>query len=372
MTLSDENIRSLYDKESYRELWAKALKAVESEEASFTLPTGDVRTAADLSGLLGAFDRPKPARRKLSPHSRTRVTVEELDARLLRGKAALGLRDLLEVITGKPVLSVGERRDVFAEEMSRVELDGWPWIDTWLDHCQSPRRVDSAVVRQTARQCAEVLSRLELHPDRAPRDHRPLRGIAESWTGDPKGLGSRTTTSGLVLRALALAHDRAVPTSTYERWLLWRRAGAITDDKSPWDIFISYAHEDDEFASPLAAALARAGLRVWFDQYTMLAGDSILEALDLGIRQSQAGLLVMSRHSVDKYWTRIERGALHAVASVQGTTLIPVLHGMPLDEFTTRLPTLAESVAIPSGLDVDVVVDRVLRAISGTPAGPPR
>jgi hypothetical protein len=43
---------------------------------------------------------------------------------------------------------------------------------------------------------------------------------------------------------------------------------------SYWDVFISYASEDKEdFVSPLASALRRRGLAVWYDQFTLEAGD---------------------------------------------------------------------------------------------------
>ena len=361
----------MYEKAAYKEMWAKALNAVELETASFTLRTGDVRTTDDLNGFLGVFDQPKPARRKLKPNSQTTVTLAELDARLRRGKAALGLRDLLEVITGKPVLSRGERRDIFAAEATEAGLDGWPWLETWLDYCQSPRRVDPTSVHRLAKQCVEVLSRLELDPRRLPVEHRPLRGFAESFTEGSNGLGPRSAVGQLVMRALALAHDRPVPVAAYDRWLLWLRVGVIMDEKSTWDVFISHAHEDKgDFVRPLADALARAGLRVWYDEYTVLPGDSILDSINRGVQRSQAGLLVMSHHSVEKYWTKLERDALHSIASVQGTRLIPILHGMTGREFTSLVPVLATRLAISSGIGVPAVVDRVLHAVSGIPFRP--
>lgn len=42
-----------------------------------------------------------------------------------------------------------------------------------------------------------------------------------------------------------------------------------------FDVFISHATEDKDFATPLASALTDAGLKVWYDEYELSIGDSI-------------------------------------------------------------------------------------------------
>ncbi|MEU4446582.1 TIGR02679 domain-containing protein [Actinosynnema sp. NPDC050801] len=364
MTLSNADVHELYGKQSYRELWTKALNALESDEAGFTVGTGDVHTANDIGGLLGAFDHPAPSRRKLRPGTRTTVTVAELDGRLRRGKFGNGLRELLETLIGEPVLTKAERRGIFTAELARVGLDSHPWAESWLDHCQSPRLVASTEVRVTAQRCAAILSRLVLDPGSYPDEHMPLRGLAESYTGDVSGLSPRHLVGRLVLRAVVSAHSKAMPTTSHDRWLSWLRAGVIMDDKSTWDVFISHAHEDkNDFVRPLASALRETGLRVWYDEYTMLAGDSIRESIDRGIQRSQAGLLVMSPHSLGKFWTRQEVNGFFSVARSQSTLLIPVLHGLAPEELARHSAMLADFRAIGSGIGVEAVVDDVLRAV---------
>ncbi|TQM80991.1 TIR domain-containing protein [Saccharothrix saharensis] len=354
----------MYGKPSYEELWDKALNAVESNRAGFTLKTGDVHTANDLSGLLGAFDQPTPTRRKLRPGTRTTVTVAELDTRLRRGKFGNGLRELLETLTGQPVVTTAERREIFAAELTKVGLAGHPWVGPWLDHCQKPRCMQSTEVRVTAQRCAAILTRLVLNPHTYPEEHTPLESLADIYTGDSAGLGPRRLVGQLVMRAVSSAHSKPIPTTTYERWLSWLRAGVIMDDQSTWDVFISHAHEDKiGFVRPLATALREAGLRVWYDEYTMVPGDSIRESIDKGIQRSQAGLLVMSPYFFRKFWTKQEVNGLFSMAAGQGTRLIPVLHGLDHEEFTRHSPMLADRYAIRSEVGVDAVVDGVLRAV---------
>ena len=51
-----------------------------------------------------------------------------------------------------------------------------------------------------------------------------------------------------------------------------------------FDIFLSHASEDKEtFARPLAEQLQAAGLRVWFDEFTLTVGDGLRRSIDRGL-----------------------------------------------------------------------------------------
>lgn len=58
-----------------------------------------------------------------------------------------------------------------------------------------------------------------------------------------------------------------------------------------WDLFISHAVEDKKsFVEPLALALSRFGLKVWYDDYTLKIGDSLSRSIDEGLAHSKYGL----------------------------------------------------------------------------------
>src|SRR5262249_34851197 len=47
----------------------------------------------------------------------------------------------------------------------------------------------------------------------------------------------------------------------------------VSEDAKRWDIFICHAGENkDTVARPLANALAQAGLKVWYDEFTLTLG----------------------------------------------------------------------------------------------------
>lgn len=74
-----------------------------------------------------------------------------------------------------------------------------------------------------------------------------------------------------------------------------------------WDVFISHASEDKEaVVRPMAAALVQAGLRVWYDEFTLTLGDGLRESIDRGLAQSRYGIVVLSPSFFGKRWPQQE------------------------------------------------------------------
>jgi hypothetical protein len=63
-------------------------------------------------------------------------------------------------------------------------------------------------------------------------------------------------------------------------------------------IFISYAHEDQEFVFKVATDLETRGARVWIDRGDIQGGEQWRESIETGIRDCQAFLLVVSPDSM--------------------------------------------------------------------------
>ena len=69
-----------------------------------------------------------------------------------------------------------------------------------------------------------------------------------------------------------------------------------------YSCFISYNHEDKEFAEKLHDALQKKGVRVWLDEHQMLPGDDIYEQIDRGIKHWDKVLLCCSSKSLSSWW----------------------------------------------------------------------
>ena len=80
-----------------------------------------------------------------------------------------------------------------------------------------------------------------------------------------------------------------------------------------WDVFISYASEDQSIvAKPLADALTKFGLRVWFAPFVLQVGDSLSRTIDRGLAESEYGIIVVSTAFLDKSWPEYELRGLIA------------------------------------------------------------
>ena len=136
-----------------------------------------------------------------------------------------------------------------------------------------------------------------------------------------------------------------------------------------WDVFISHASEDkNDFVRPLAEALQKRGLSVWFDEFELKVGDSLRESIDLGLSRSRFGIVVFSPHFFEKEWPQKELNGL-VTREMDGTKVIlPVWHNIDAEAVRSISPVLADRVAISSRKGLARVIDDLVQAI-GSPTG---
>ncbi len=91
-------------------------------------------------------------------------------------------------------------------------------------------------------------------------------------------------------------------------------------------VFISHSHKDKRFVEWLANSLAASGIDVWYDDWEIKVGDSILEKVNEGISQSDFLIVVLSKSSVNSRWVREELNAASAeMIEKAGIKILPVL-----------------------------------------------
>lgn len=132
-----------------------------------------------------------------------------------------------------------------------------------------------------------------------------------------------------------------------------------------WDVFISHATEDKEFVRGLASELKSRGLAVWYDDFTLKVGDRLRETIDYGLANSTYGIIVLSPNyfAKKKKWTKNELDALMAREKGNEKSILPVWHNINASELKKIAPILAERLAVPTNLGLDVVVSRLLEAM---------
>jgi hypothetical protein len=75
--------------------------------------------------------------------------------------------------------------------------------------------------------------------------------------------------------------------------------------------FISYSHQDEEFAQRLHGRLRQAGLRVWFAPEDVQGGKKLHHQIDDAIRLHDKLLLVLSEASMNSEWVKTEIAKAH-------------------------------------------------------------
>lgn len=143
-----------------------------------------------------------------------------------------------------------------------------------------------------------------------------------------------------------------------------------TGDPSAWDVFISYARADFGWVNTLAENLHSLGLRVFFDEWEIGAGDVVVHRLDQGLRESRNGILVVSPHSMTRPWVMEEYAVLVTRAVAKSVRLIPVLYADA--ELPPMLATRAWiDLRGKTGDEYLAAVSRLARSLKGERPGPP-
>jgi hypothetical protein len=138
---------------------------------------------------------------------------------------------------------------------------------------------------------------------------------------------------------------------------------ASNEPKSHWDLFIAHASEDkDDFVRPLAERLERLGIEVWYDEFQLRPGDSLVETIDRGLANSAYGLLVISPSFLQKPWPGYERRGLTTRELAGKNVVIPVWRGVTPEAVADFSPTLADKFAL-AGDDLGELAIAVLRRV---------
>ncbi len=130
------------------------------------------------------------------------------------------------------------------------------------------------------------------------------------------------------------------------------------------DLFISHATEDKkDFVRPLAERLKRAGVDVWYDEYSISAGDSISASIDKGLIECNYGLVVISPDFLKKKWTEYELRSLLSKEVNQGKKIIPIWHNVDYETVASRSLYLADKKALSSSNGINQLTDEIIRIV---------
>jgi len=127
---------------------------------------------------------------------------------------------------------------------------------------------------------------------------------------------------------------------------------------------ISYASEDREaIAEPLAAALRRAGVKVWLDKQELTLGDSLSEKIDEGLSRSYFGVVILSKAFFGKHWPKKELAGLRTREDEGHKVILPVWHGVDKKDVREFSPILADALAVETNLGIEPVAFAILDVV---------
>jgi hypothetical protein len=131
--------------------------------------------------------------------------------------------------------------------------------------------------------------------------------------------------------------------------------------------FISHDSRDKEpFVRELASKLQAILCPVWYDDYTLIAGQSLRASIEKGLRECRKCVLILSPNFLsNKGWTKAEFDSVFTREILEAAeVIIPVWHGVEKQDVYSYSPRLLDKVGIPSTLGTEEVARRILRAIN--------
>lgn len=91
-------------------------------------------------------------------------------------------------------------------------------------------------------------------------------------------------------------------------------------------VFLSHSNKDKAFVEYLAKKLESDGFSVWYDDWEIYVGDSIVQKINDGISTSDFLVVVLSRNSVNSKWVQEELNAATIKnMNSKGAFILPVL-----------------------------------------------
>jgi hypothetical protein len=129
------------------------------------------------------------------------------------------------------------------------------------------------------------------------------------------------------------------------------------------DVFLSYAGEDSDLAREIAGALHSRSIKVWYAETELKVGDSLLESIDRGLRESERGILVLSDDYLAKGWPRYELDILMRQHIESDKRLLPVWHGVSKADVEASHPGLAGIYALSTSSGFEALVKGLQQVI---------
>lgn len=140
----------------------------------------------------------------------------------------------------------------------------------------------------------------------------------------------------------------------------------VESNNKDYDVFISHASDDkEEFVRPLAEELRNNNIKVWYDEFELQLGDSLRKKIDLGLKNSKFGLVILSTAFFNRPWTDYELNGFLAREMNSMKVILPIWHKISKDEVLRFSPPLADKVALKSSdMSVNEIASEIAKVLN--------
>jgi len=131
--------------------------------------------------------------------------------------------------------------------------------------------------------------------------------------------------------------------------------------------FLSYSHEDKDFAQSIVKNINESGIEVWWDEWEILPGDSIIQKIFMdGLSKSDIFLIVLSNASINSNWVKEELDYA-MIKKIEGEFRI-----IPLVKEKCEIPPPLKSLLwVDLSTDFDAGIKKIIQSIFEVSDKPP-
>jgi hypothetical protein len=125
--------------------------------------------------------------------------------------------------------------------------------------------------------------------------------------------------------------------------------------------FISHNKADKEVAREIALFLIAEGINVWFDEWVISPGDSIIQEINTGLHSCTHFIILWSKNASTSNWVKRElQSTLAHAINAKSPLIIPIV----LDE-TPLPPLLSDILYINYEGDMEEDQRKIVKAVTG-------
>ena len=90
-------------------------------------------------------------------------------------------------------------------------------------------------------------------------------------------------------------------------------------------VFLSHSKKDKELAEKIASDLKKNNIDIWFDEWEIFVGDSIIKKIQEGLKSCDFLSILFTRNSIDSNWVELEwQSLLYRQTKSRDIIILPI------------------------------------------------